>query len=224
MKLSIIVPCYNEKETVGEVLKRILKLQLPCETELIAVDDGSKDGSAKVVEEFLNVTLVRHEVNKGKGSAIRTGIKKSSGDAILIQDADLEYFPEDIVNLVQPILSGEADIVLGSRFLGNPKGMSRTHFLANKTLSFATRALFGGKITDLMTGYKLFTRQALQQISVTSESFDVEAELVGKLLKRKLRIVEVPIKYEYRRKGKAKITWTHGFSSFWTLFKVKYGE
>jgi len=223
VKLTVIVPCYNEEETVGEVLQRLIRLDLSCDLEVIVVDDGSTDKSTKAVEAFSNVQLVRHNVNKGKGVAIRTGIEKSSGDIVLVQDADLEYSPEDIPKLVAPIIAEKADVVLGSRFLGEPKGMSRSHLLANKILSFAARTLFGGGITDLMTGYKVFTRKVLEQISVDSASFNVEAELVGKVLKSGLRVVEVPICYEYRRKGKAKITWRHGFTSLWTLLKIKFG-
>jgi glycosyltransferase involved in cell wall biosynthesis len=222
VKLSIIVPCYNEEETVGEVLKRVLALQLPCEVEVMVVDDGSTDNSMEIVAKFPHVHLIRHEINKGKGAAIRTGIERSSGDVFLIQDADLEYFPEDIPQLLQPILADKADVVLGSRFLGEPIGMSRSHLLANKTLSYATRALFGSRTTDLMTGYKVFTRKALRKFSVNSTSFDVEAELVGKFLNWRLRVTEIPIHYEYRKKGRAKITWRHGFTSLWTLFKIKF--
>ena len=224
MKLSIIVPCYNERETLGEVLQRLMKLQLLCEVEVIVVDDGSTDGSAKVVEKFPKVQLIRHEVNKGKGAALKTGIEKSSGDFILIQDADLEYFPEDIPKLIDPILSDKADVVLGSRFLGKPEGMSRSHLFANKLLSCATRILFNSKITDVMTGYKVFPRKAFEGISIISRSFDIETELVGNFLKLGLRVVEVPIQYRYRRSGKSKIMWKHGFASLWTLLRIRFGH
>ena len=221
MKLSIIVPCYNEEETIGEVLRQLVSVQLPCEVEVIAVDDGSTDQSVRVIEEFSNIHLIKHGINKGKGAAVRTGLERSSGDIILIQDADLEYFPGDIRKLLEPILMGEADVVLGSRMLDRPKGMSRSHLVANKVLSCATRLLFGSTTTDLMTGYKLFTRSAFQEVTLDSASFEVEAELVGKFLRRGLRVVEVPIQYEYRKTGKAKIRWSHGVRSLWTLLKIK---
>jgi len=221
LKLSIIVPCYNEEETIGEVLRQLVSVQLPCEVEVIAVDDGSTDQSVRVIEEFSNIHLIKHGINKGKGAAVRTGLERSSGDIILIQDADLEYFPGDIRKLLEPILMGEADVVLGSRMLDRPKGMSRSHLVANKVLSCATRLLFGSTTTDLMTGYKLFTRSAFQEVTLDSASFEVEAELVGKFLRRGLRVVEVPIQYEYRKTGKAKIRWSHGVRSLWTLLKIK---
>lgn len=221
MKLSIIVPCYNEEESIGQVLRQLEMLQLPCDVEVIVVDDGSTDSSATVIQGFSNLRFIRHRINKGKGAVIREGVENSSGDMILIQDADLEYCPSDIPKLLKPILMHEADVVLGSRMMGKPKRMSRSHLIANKFLSCATRVLFGSATTDLMTGYKLFTRSALEQVTIDSEGFEVEAELVGKFLVRGLRVVEVPIKYEYRRKGKAKIGWRHGLGSLWTLLKVR---
>jgi glycosyltransferase involved in cell wall biosynthesis len=221
LKLSIIVPCYNEEETIGEVLRQLVALQYPCEVEVIVVDDGSTDGSAKVVEKFSDVHLLGHEVNKGKGAAIRTGIEKCSGDIILIQDADLEYFPVDIPRLLQPVLTDQADVVLGSRILAAPKGMSRSHLIANRLLSYATGVLFGSTTSDLMTGYKVFARKAIQQVTIESAGFGVEAELVGKFLSRGLRVVEVPIRYEYRRRGSAKTRPTDGLRSLWALFKTK---
>ena len=224
MKLSIIVPCYNEEATVGKVLQQLLELQLPCEVEVLVVDDGSTDSSTNIIEKFQKVQLIRHEVNKGKGAALKTGIENASGDFVLIQDADLEYFPKDIPKLIDPILSDKADVVLGSRFLGKPKGMSRSHLFANKLLSFAARILFHSRITDVMTGYKVFPRKAFEEISITSRSFDIETELVGKFLRLGLRVVEVPIQYEYRRMGKSKITWKHGFASLWKLLRIRFSH
>ena len=224
MKLSIIVPCYNEEGTIGQVLKRILSLRLPCDLEIVVVDDGSSDRSVEVLGQFKSVRLIKHQTNRGKGEAIRTGIQESSGDFLLVQDSDLEYFPEDIPGLIEPILTKRADMVLGSRFLGKPKGMSRSHLLANRLLSYLTQTLFGKEITDVMTGHKVFTRKSVSEISVDSRGFDIEAELVGKFLKQGKRIVEVPIQYEYRKSGKAKITWKDGCTSLWTLFKIRYRE
>jgi len=221
LKLSIIVPCYNEEESIGQVLRQLEMLQLPCDVEVIVVDDGSIDNSATVVEGFSNVRLIRHRINKGKGAVIKKGLGDCSGDMILIQDADLEYFPSDIPRLLKPILMHEADMVLGSRMLGKPKGMSRAHLIANKFLSCATRVLFSSTTTDLMTGYKLFTRSAFEQVAIDSVGFEVEAELVGKFLIQGLRVIEVPIQYEHRKKGKAKIRWRHGLRSLWTLFKIR---
>jgi len=219
MKISIIIPCYNEEETINDVIKKLNKLILPYKTELIVVDDGSTDRTAQIIEKIPNIKLVRHRKNKGKGIAIKSGISKASGDIILIQDSDLEYFPVEIPNLIAPIISKKADVVLGSRFLGRIEGMSFSHLLANKFLSWCISLLSRRKITDVMTGYKIFTKEAIQGIEILSKGFEVETELVMKFCKKNLRILEVPIKYVHRRKGKSKINWKHGFLSLYNIFK-----
>ena len=154
LKVSIIIPCYNEEESIERVLKQVLAVKLPIEKEVIVVDDGSTDKSAELTQKFNDVTLVRHEINRGKGVAIRTGVEKANGDIAIIQDADLEYDPKDIPALIEPILTGDADVVLGSRFKKDVKGMSFSHNISNKALSFFTSILLGVEITDVMTGYK----------------------------------------------------------------------
>jgi len=221
MKVSIIVPCYNEEGSIGEVLRRVEALDLPLEREVIVVDDGSTDTSAEIVRTFTPARLVSHPVNEGKGGAIKTGVENASGDLIVIQDADLEYDPSDIPSLVRPLLEGQADVVLGARFKGRARGMSLSHYLANKALSSVASLLVGTRITDLMTGYKAFTKEAWTGVTLASRGFEAEAELVTKFARVGLRIVEVPISYTRRPFGHAKITWKHGFTSLPTI--LRYG-
>ena len=201
-----------------------MKVELCCEKEIIVVNDGSTDRSGEICRKFDNVALIEHKLNMGKGAAVQTGIKNSSGDIVLIQDADLEYFPEDIPRLVNPILEGRADVVLGSRFLGEPYGMSKSHTVGNKILTDTTRLLYRHKITDVMTGYKAFRKELLRDISLESKDFSVETELVAKLLEKKCLIIETPIRYKYRQTGRSKISWKHGFKSLWTLLRIRFAR
>ena len=221
--LSIIVPCYNERETVGEVIRRLLDVDFRLRREIIVVDDGSTDGTGDVVRRFHGVRLIRHPKNMGKGAAIRTGVASSSGRVIVIQDADMEYFPESIPRLIEPLLKGEADMTLGSRFLGCCEGMATTHLLGNRILSFVTSVLCGHGITDVMTGHKAFRREVFDSLRLTARSFDVETEIVAKAIKVGWRVREVPIRYRRRERGRAKISWRHGIASLLMLVKVRLG-
>jgi len=220
-QVSIIIPCYNEEETIIEVIEKVRDLKLDHDMEIIVIDDGSTDQSASLISSFDDIELIRHKSNQGKGAAIRTGINNSSGDIIVIQDADLEYHPADIPSLLKPILEGKADVVLGSRFQGQFEGMKQSHLIGNKFLSYITSTLYGQKITDVMTGYKVFRKKVLDEMELESNDFRIEVELVSKALENNYRIVMVPINYTYRRKGKSKISWKHGFTSLMLLLKRK---
>lgn len=223
-KVSIIIPCFNEEGTISEVIEKVKAVELGVEKEIVVVDDGSTDSSFERAKKHDGVIVVRHERNMGKGAAVKTGIAHSTGDIIVIQDADLEYFPEDIPGIIEPLLRGEADAVFGSRFMGSIEGMSLSHRIGNKVLSWATRTLFGAKITDMMTGYKAFRREVVSGVELKSRRFEFEPEITAKLLKRGARVVEVPIKYSVRRVGEAKIRWKDGLTCLWWLLKEKLGR
>jgi glycosyltransferase involved in cell wall biosynthesis len=219
-KISVIIPAYNEAESIGEVLSELAKLDtaLPVPFETIVVDDASTDGTGKVVATFPHIQYIRHARNGGKGTALRTGLQAASGDVIVIQDADMEYHPVDIPNLLSPIIHGDADVVFGSRFMGQCDSMSFSHRMGNKILNVATNLLYDTHLTDVMTGYKLFSRAVLDTIELTEESFSIEIELVSKCLRNGWRIVEVPISYCYRKHGTSKIAYRHGVNSLYKLF------
>ena len=218
IKVSIIVPVYNEESSVGTVLLRLLKVcrRLPS-WEIIVVDDGSTDRTAERVVRFNPVRLVRHDVNQGKGAAISTGLKNSEGDVIVVQDADLEYPPEDVPRLLEPILAGRADVVFGSRFKGECLGMSFFHFVGNKILSLATSLLYGVLVSDVMTGHKAFSRRAIKSCELSERGVAVETEIASRSLKNCCRFAEVPIKYSYRQHGASKICYLDGFKALWKL-------
>jgi len=220
MKVSIIIPCYNERETIKEVIRSLSSVAFPCEREIIVVDDGSTDGTSEAVRDLTYDKLVVHGVNRGKGRAIRSGLVEASGDVVAIQDADMEYLPEDLPKLVEPILDGEADVVLGSRFIGQFKGMSLSHNVANRGLSCAASLLFSRRITDVMTGHKAFRTEFLRGLDLRSSEFEIETEIVAKAIAKGYRVKEVPIKYRYREKGAAKINWRHGFRSLYVLLRT----
>ncbi|HYC88020.1 MAG TPA: glycosyltransferase [Thermoanaerobaculia bacterium] len=223
--LSVIVPCYNERATVAELLRRVR--EVPIDKEIIVVDDQSKDGSrdivARLAQEWPEIRQIIQPVNQGKGAAIRRGIEEARGDIVLIQDADLEYDPEDYPKLVQPILDGHADAVFGSRFEGYPRRvMLFWHRLGNTFLTFLSNATTNLDLTDMETCYKVFRREVIQSIKLQSNRFGIEPEITAKLAKRGYRIFEVPIAYYGRDywEGK-KINWKDGFSALWTI--LRYG-
>lgn len=223
-KISVIVPIYNEKESVLEVLKRLLELNPKhFEMEIVVVDDGSVDGTDEKLAGFNSplVKLVRHSKNMGKGAAIRTGISKATGDVVVIQDADLEYYPEDIPKLVDPILEGKADAVYGSRFRGEIEGMRSSHFIGNFILSFLTSLLFCSRVTDVMTGHKAFLRKIFESSKIEENGFTVEIELTAKIIRKRWRLMEVPIIYSYRKWGEAKINFIDGIKCAFKLVKER---
>jgi len=218
--VSIIVPAFNEEATIGEVLRRILKAKIPYPFEILVIDDGSQDKTSEKARQF-RVKLLCHPENLGKGRALRTGIVQAAGEIIIWQDADLEYFPRDIPKLIHPIIQGSTDVVYGSRFAGKSGGMSLSHFLGNKILTWATRILFNYPLTDMETGYKAFRREVIDHIELTSDGFEIEPEVTAKVLNNGFRIIEVPINYRYRVKGKTKISWRDGVKSLFCLFKLR---
>jgi len=207
MKVSIIIPAYNEEETVGELLKKILDVSLTglnLEKEIIVVDDGSTDQTAQQVSPFSNIRLLRHKRNQGKTAAIRTGLACATGEIILIQDADLEYDPQDYPKLIDPIVTKRAEVVYGSRFMerGIPMKMPLLFFIANRLGTLLTNLLYGSHLTDEATGYKVFTRKAISGVTFRSSGFGFCPEVTTELLKRGITIYEVPIHYTARKRGK----------------------
>ncbi|HSQ26513.1 MAG TPA: glycosyltransferase family 2 protein [Anaerolineales bacterium] len=225
MNLSVIIPAYNEENTIETILERVKATQIP--SEILIVDDGSIDGTRKILERLREDEMVRvilHDRNQGKGAAVVTGIQHATGDVLLIQDADLEYDPRDYKELIQPIEEGLADVVYGSRFLGAPRRTAMFwHMVANKLLTLMTNILYDTILTDMETGYKLFRKEVVQDIKIHARRFDFEPEFTAKILKKKVRIYEVPIRFTPRdySEGK-KIKLKDAFQAVWTLFKYRF--
>ncbi len=225
MKISVIIPAYNEIHTIQEIVRRVEAMQTA--SEIIIVDDGSVDGTRDLLAKMDGqgtVRVILHEKNRGKGAAVTTGIHAASGDVLLIQDADLEYDPRDYPALLRPLEEGLADVVFGSRFLGGPRRPTMFwHMLANKLLTFMTNILYNNILTDMETGYKVFRREVVKDITIHARRFDFEPEFTAKILKRKIRIFEVPISFNPRdyEEGK-KIKIQDAFVAVWTLLKYRF--
>ena len=223
--LSVIVPVFNERTTVAEVIRRVRLVDLPMPIEVIVVDDGSSDGTDKVLGAIgdSTVRIITHEKNRGKGAAVRTGLEAARGDLLLIQDADLEYDPDDWPRLLDPILRGKASVVFGSRFTGERKNMLPLHWIGNRFLSLVTNVLYSSTLSDMETCYKLFDRRVLEGLRIESDRFEFEPEITAKVMRRGYRIYEVPISYSGREvhEGK-KITWHDGFGALFTLIKYRF--
>lgn len=235
MKLSIVIPVFNERKTISEIIKRVKNARIRgFEKEVIVVDDGSSDGTQDKIRKSIKgsgIKYLQHEKNQGKGAAVRTGISKAKGDYIIIQDADLEYNPNDIEKLTNHIVQKSAKVVYGTRLnrLPNLKRDERTfrfliHYLGNRLLSLLTSILYGQWITDMETCYKLFPRSALSGIRLNSRSFDFEPEITAKLMKRGYKILEVPISTNPRgyEEGKKLNTIRDGTIALYTLLKYRF--
>jgi glycosyltransferase involved in cell wall biosynthesis len=225
MKVSVIIPVYNEKDTIEEILRRVDAQDLA--TEILVIDDGSIDGTREILSEldtYPHLRVILHDRNKGKGAAVRTGFENASGEVFLIQDADLEYDPRDYPKLIQPIEEGVADVVYGSRFLGGPRrSVMFWHMVANRMLTFMTNLLYNTILSDMETGYKVFKREIVDGMVIHANSFDFEPEFTAKILKKKVRVYEVPISFNPRdyEEGK-KIGLGDAFQAVWTLIKYRF--
>ncbi len=221
MKLSIVIPVYNESATIREIVNRVRAL--PHAKEIILVDDGSLDGTREILREMAGgeLRVFFHRRNRGKGAAVRTAIGRARGDVVVVQDADLEYNPRDIPALLAPIECGEADVVYGSRFLGGPhRVLNFWHYVGNRFLTLLSNMLTNLNLTDMETGYKLFLRDVLSQIEIESDRFGFEPEITAKVAKLRCRIYEQPISYSGRDydQGK-KITWRDGIAALWHIVR-----
>ena len=229
MKLSIVIPVYNEKDTLEEIFR--LVQATPYDKEIIAVDDASTDGSALILsqlaEKYDNVKVFYHETNQGKGAALRTGFAKVSGDVVIIQDADLEYRPVDYPALLEPIDSGEADVVYGSRLVGaRPhRVLYFWHYMGNRAVTTLSNMFTNLNLSDMEVGYKVFKAEVLQGLEIKSERFGVEPELTAKIAKKRWRIYEVPIRYHGRdySQGK-KITWRDGIAAIFHIVRFRFWD
>ena len=225
MKLSVIIPVYNEKESIQEIVRRVQATSMA--DEVVLVDDGSMDGTRDILagmDGSGNVRVILHEKNQGKGGAVRTGMNAARGEIMLIQDADLEYDPRDYPALLKPIDEGIADVVYGSRFLGGPRRATMFwHMVANQLLTFMTNILYDTILTDMETGYKVFRRKVVEDMPIHARRFDFEPEFTAKVLKRHYHIYEVPISFNPRdySEGK-KIKLKDAFEAVWTLLKYRF--
>ena len=227
--LSIIMPVYNEGMHIGEVLERIISVKLPegVEKEIIVIDDGSIDNTAEILKAFSSkkvITVYDLVLNCGKGTAVRMGIKKATGDIILIQDGDLEYYPSDYSKIIQPILDGEAEVVYGSRFMGKIKKMKLVNRMGSKTLNVLTSLLYRTKITDQFTAYKAFKAELIRSLNLRCRGFEFCSEVTNKLLKKGTKIKEVPIGYSGRtlQEGKKGGSWKDFFIALFYIIEYKF--
>ncbi|BCL14741.1 glycosyltransferase family 2 protein [Micromonospora sagamiensis] len=220
MKLSILMPVFNEEERIADALKQALAVEYPCDIELLVVDDGSRDGTAEVLSRVDDARLrvITHPRNAGKGAAIRTAVAHAEGDYMVILDADLEYDPQDIPRLLAPVLDGRAEVVYGNRTFGSHSAYSFWYVMGNKGVTTAANVLFNSYIGDLETCFKLMPVELYRSLDVRSRGFGMEAEVTGKLLRRRIRPYEVPISYRARgREEGKKITWKDGVEALWIL-------
>lgn len=221
IKLSVIIPAYNEKATILTVVKRVEDIQI--DKEIIIVDDCSNDGTRELLKKSdLDAKILFHEKNKGKGAAIKTALKQVTGDIVIIQDADLEYDPKDFYEVIKPITDGKAKVVYGSRFKGKREGMYFSHMLGTKFFNLLVHLLYRQRISDESTCYKAFKTEVLKSLNLRCNGFEFCPEVTAKLMKKGYNIFEVPISYSGRRfKSGKKVTWKDGFMVIWILLKYK---
>jgi dolichol-phosphate hexosyltransferase len=224
VKLSIVMPVYNEERRVAESVKQVLDVDFGCDVELVVVDDGSVDATAGILDSFddRRMRVIRHSRNRGKGAAVRTGAVEARGEYVVIFDADLEYDPRDILRLLEPVLGGRTRVVFGSRQFGSHTAFSYWYVLGNKFVTTVANVLFNCYISDLETCYKLMPTALYRELAITSDGFGMEAEVTGKLLRRGIRPYEVPISYHARSRDEGKkITWVDGVEALWILFRER---
>jgi dolichol-phosphate hexosyltransferase len=224
VKLSILMPVFNEQSRVAAAIKQALGVDYPCETELVVVDDGSRDGTAEILAAIddARVTVVTHPRNRGKGAAVRTAAQAATGEYMVILDADLEYDPQDITRLLEPVLDGRAEVVYGDRTFGSHSAFSFWYVMGNKAVTTAANMLFNCYIGDLETCFKLMPVQLFKSLEVRASGFGLEAEVTGKLLRRGIRPFEVPISYRARsREEGKKITWRDGVEAVGILLRER---
>jgi glycosyltransferase involved in cell wall biosynthesis len=224
--LSVVMPVFNEKDTIEEIIRRVLAVKM--RIELVVVDDVSTDGTTEILERLqtsLGFVLLRQPRNGGKGAALRRGFAAVTGDMLIVQDADLEYSPEEYSLMTPLITSGRADVVFGSRFLGTHRVFLLTHYLGNRLITFVTNVLYNTMLTDMETCYKLMRIDVLRSMELKSNGFGIEPEVTAKVFKRGYRVYEVPISYDGRgyEEGK-KITWRDGVVALWVLLKYRFTE
>jgi glycosyltransferase involved in cell wall biosynthesis len=224
--LSVVVPVYNEKQTIEEILERVAAV--PVRKEIIVVDDCSTDGTREMLaglQARLGFRLLLQARNAGKGATLRRGFAEVAGDLVIVQDADLEYSPEEYPDLISLICEGRADVVYGSRFLGRHRVFLYTHYLGNRLLTFLTNVLYNTMLTDMETCYKVMRTEVLRSFALRSNGFGIEPELTAKIFERGYRVYEVPITYDGRGydEGK-KITWRDGVVALWVLLRYRFSE
>lgn len=224
MKLSVIVPVYNEEYRAADAVRKALAVEYPCDVEVVVVDDGSRDGTVDMLKTIDDprMRLVRHEYNRGKGAAVRSGADQASGEYLIILDADLEYDPVEIPLLLAPVLDGRATVVYGNRTFGSHSAFSFWYVVGNKVITTAANILFNCYINDLETGYKLMPAELYRQLAIRAKGFGMEAELTGKLLRLGIRPYEVPISYHARSRDEGKkIKWTDGIAALLILMRER---
>ena len=224
--LSVVMPAYNERDTIEEIVRRVLAV--PLRIELVVIDDASTDGTRDILQTLasaLSFKLLLQPHNRGKGAALARGFAEATGDIVVIQDADLEYSPEEYPELIELICTGRADVVYGSRFIGRHRVFLFTHFLGNRLLTGLTNMLYNTMLTDMETCFKAMRIDVLRSMTLRSKRFGIEPELTAKIFKRGYRVYEVPITYDGRgyEEGK-KITWKDGVAAVWTLLKYRFTE
>ncbi|MBU0693181.1 MAG: glycosyltransferase family 2 protein [Candidatus Omnitrophica bacterium] len=223
MKLSVIIPVYNERTTIEEIVRNVEKV--PLEKEIIIVDDASCDGTREIIENLKGESIkkVFHKKNQGKGAAVRSALTHIEGDIVIIQDADLEYYPDEYPQLIKPIVRGRADVVFGSRFIGTHRCFLFTHYAGNKVVNLIANILYNTNLSDFMTCYKVFKAEVIRKVDIVSNRFGFEAEITGEVFRRGLRVYEVPISYSGRNYSEGKkIKWTDFFVVVKWLLKTKF--